>query len=177
MKHELCEIEAMAGSFAIRRKALADIVDTIKCQIERVYREHRAALKKAVVNAAEHQAALESMVAAAPELFQKPRTVVFHGIKVGYRKGKGGLDWDDDDQVVKLIKKHFPEMADVLIRKKETPNKLGLEELAAADLKRLGVMVEDTGDVVTVKPVDGGVDKIVKALLKNATEEIREEAA
>jgi hypothetical protein len=38
-------------------------------------------------------------------------------------------------------------------------------------LKKLGCTVRDTGDEVVIKPVDGDVDKIVRALLKDATEE------
>ena len=53
---------------------------------------------------------------------------------------------------------------------------LGPNLLEVDDLKRLGVTVEDTGDVVTVRPVDGAVEKTVKALLKNATDEAREAA-
>lgn len=164
-------------TFPVRRSALETVVTIVNQEIERAYRANIRFLKSAVAGVAEAQAILEAKIEASPELFQKPRTLIFHGIKVGFRKGKGGLAWEDDDQVVALIKKHFPKLSDVLIHTKETPSRTGLAELAVADLKRVAVTVEDTGDIVMVKAVDSGVEKTVKALLKNATDEIREEAA
>ena len=40
-----------------------------------------------------------------------------------------------------------------------------------ADLKRIGCTIEETGDVVVIKPTDSDVDKIVSALLADATAE------
>lgn len=177
MNHELDEIEARARRFANRRAALCDLVTTINQQLADVYRVNTPALKNAVAWVAQEQAALEALISARPELFEKPRTLIFHGVKVGYRKGKGNIDWEDDAQVVKMIKKHFPKMTDALIHIEETPIKAALSAMEASDLKRLGITVEDTGDYVVVKAVDSAVDKTVKALLKNATDEIREEAA
>lgn len=174
--HELDVIQAATKRFADKRQALEDLVNTVNCKIEAVYRKNTRALKIAVAQVAEQQAALEALIEASPELFEKPKSLIFHGIKIGFRKGAGGLNWEDDVQVVNLIKKHFPKLADVLIHIEETPIKKALSELPVSDLKRLGVTVEDTGDMVMVKAVDSAVDKAVKQLLKNATEEIKEAA-
>jgi hypothetical protein len=95
---------------------------------------------------------------------------------LGYQKGKGKIDWEDPDQVVRLIKKHFPEQADVLIATSEKPVKEALNGLSAAELKKIGVSVVEGGEVIFIKPTDSAVDKMVDALLKEATQDIEEAA-
>jgi hypothetical protein len=103
---------------------------------------------------------------------------MFHGIKVGYKKGTGKIEWEDADQVVKLIKKHFPDQADVLIISSEKPAKDALAQLTAAELKKLGVLVEESGDVPFIKDTSSEVDKLVAAFLKDeATDEEQAPAA
>lgn len=173
----LQQIESAARHCSHRREALKSLVKAINDSVERIYRERGPELKRLVLSAAQAQAELKLLVAEHPGEFEKPRTQVFHNIKVGYRKGIGGIAWEDDDDVIRLIKKHFPELEDVLIHTEETPIKKALQELPAVDLKKLGVTVEETGDVVVVKPVDTAVDKTIKALLKSASKELEQEAA
>jgi hypothetical protein len=176
VKHELDEIQVAAKRYADKREALTNLVYLVNDELERVYRTNLKFIRNAVANVADAEGQLSLMISARPDLFKKPRTLIFHGVKVGYRKGKGNIGWDDDAQVVKLIKKHFPEMTDALIHVEETPIKGALSAMEASDLKRLGITVEDTGDHVLVKAVDSAVDKTVKALLKNATDAAKEEA-
>ncbi|MEW5893352.1 MAG: host-nuclease inhibitor Gam family protein [Pseudomonadota bacterium] len=168
----LVDIETRAKKYAEAREHLAGIVAALNDGIEALKRDHMKRLKKAVADAAERHDALKALIEDAPELFVKPRTVVFHGIKLGYQKGKGKIEWDDADQVVRLIKKHFPEQADVLVATTERPAKDALAQLTAAELKKLGISVTDGGDAVFIKPADSAVDKMVDALLKDATEEV-----
>ena len=83
---------------------------------------------------------------------------------------------DDKDQVVRLIKKHFPEQADVLIKTVEKPIKGAIQQLPVADLKRIGVTVEETGDVVVIKSTDSEIDKLVSALLEQNDEDDENDA-
>lgn len=167
----LNEIEQRTRLLADARAALADIVGELNAGIEAIKRERMRALKAAVARVAERHAGLRALLEEAPELFVKPRTVTFHGVKVGYQKGAGKLEWEDADQVVARIKKFFPDLADVLIATTERPAKEALEELAAADLKRLGVTVEGVEDRVLIKYTDSTIDRLVKALIKGATED------
>lgn len=167
----LIEIETKAKAYADERNSLADVVANVNEQLEAIKRKWLPVIKRRVAATSEAHSVLKAAIEASPELFVKPRTVQVHGVKVGLQKGKGKVTWDDDDKVVKLIKKHLVESADVLINTKETPNKEAIASLAVADIKRIGCSVSDTGDEVVIKMTDGGVDKIVKALLKDATEE------
>jgi hypothetical protein len=170
----LADIEKLTKEFADARDLLTSRVEALNDEIEQAKRQALRGIKTSVGKAAEAQARLLAALEKEPDLFEKPKSQVFHGIKIGYRKGSGKIEWEDDDQVVKLIKKNHPELADVLIKTTEKPLKKALQELDAAALKKLGVTVEDTGDVPFIKPVDGEVDKLVAALLKDAIEEATE---
>ena len=171
----LQEIDQQAKIFAQDRRALAEIAGELNDALELAKKLHMVRLKNAVARAAESCGSLLALVEASPELFLKPRSLIHHGIKFGYAKSKGRIAWDDPIQVIKLIRKHYPDMADVLIATKEKPAKDALGNLTAAELKRIGVNVTEGGDAVFVKPTDSAVDKLVDALLKVAAEETGEE--
>lgn len=116
-----------------------------------------------------------ALVDAGRDLFQKPRTRIFDDIKVGLRKQKGRMDWEDADLVVARIKKHFPEQADILIRTKEEPNKEALLSLSAGDLKKLGISVVADCDAVEIKDTASEIDKLVDALLNGDKKKAAEE--
>lgn len=133
-------------------------------------RDHMPGIRRALNKAADIEARLRQLVTDNPGSFTKPRTLVLHGTKVGYQKAKGKIGFDKPERVVERIKRLMSEQADILIHKEEKPNKEALAKLPAADLKRLGCTVTDGGDEVIVKPIDGEVEKIVKAMLKAAAE-------
>lgn len=168
----LSDIETRAKRFAEAREKLAAIVAGLNDGIEALKRQVMPELKRAINRASEYHEELKTLIEDAPELFVKPKTVMFHGIKLGYQKGKGKIEWDDADQVVRLIKKYFPEQADILIIASEKPAKDALNNLTATELKKLGISVVEGGDAVFIKPADSAVDKMVDALLKAATEEV-----
>lgn len=167
---QLTELEPKAKAFADARAKVAEIVTQLNEGIDALKRDHMPALKRAISRAAEKHDQLKQVIEANPALFTKPRTVVYHGVKIGFAKGKGGISFDDADQVVRLIKKHFPEQADVLVNTVEKPVKDALGQLTVAELKKVGCSVIDAGDAVVIKPTDSEVDKLVDALLKGATE-------
>lgn len=165
------EIEGLTKKYADARGALGDTVAALKFEHEQTTRLYLKRIKGEVGKVREAEAALKAAIEESPALFAKPRTQVFHGVKVGFRKATGKIEFDDPDQVVKLIRKHFPDQFDVLVKTTEKPIKDALENLSAAELKKLGIEVADSGDVVVVKDASGEVDKIVAALLKEETEE------
>ncbi len=173
----LGDIERLTREFADARERLSGTVRTLEDRIEALKRQYLPGIRKQVGLAREKKSVLAAAIGDSPELFVKPRTVVISGIKIGFEKGKGSLGWESDEVVVKLIRKHFPGDADILIKTKETPLKKALSALSVADLKKIGVTVEETGDVVVIRPTDSEVDKLVDALLKDIDETGAEEAA
>jgi hypothetical protein len=167
----LNEIELLTKKYADARAVLSDRVYELETELEAAKRAKLRGIKQAVGTAAAAEAILRSVIEEHPELFEKPRTQIFHGIKVGFRKGQGGLDWDDEAEVVERIEKYFNKEAETYLHIKKKPDAEALEDLEASVLKKLGVSVVETGDQVVVKPVDGAVEKLVKTLLKGAVDE------
>ena len=174
----LITLDSLTKKFADARTDLSAAVSTLESQIEALKRAALPQIKRAVARAAEHQNNLGQAIDSARHLFDKPRTVVMHGIKIGLRKGAGGIDWEDDDKVVALIEKHFSKaQADLLVKTTKKPIAKALQDLDVAELKKLGCTVESTGDEVVIHPTDTAVDKLVNALLKDALDESAQEAA
>ena len=165
------DIERQTKVYAEAREKLAGMVAELTAGLEALKRDRLPAIKRALQRAAEKEAELRAVIEGAPELFTKPRTVVMHGVKVGWMKGAGKIDFDDPDQVVALIKKKLPDQADVLVATTEKPVKKALQQLSVKELQSIGCQVEGTDDVVVIKAVDSDVDKLVTALLRGATQE------
>ncbi|TXF11904.1 host-nuclease inhibitor Gam family protein [Pelomicrobium methylotrophicum] len=162
------DIERLTRAYADARSELSERVQALQDELEAARRRRLRGIKEAVARAADAHAALKAAIESAPELFQKPRTVTISGIVVGYRKMRGELSWDDPASVVRLIRRHYPDRADALIKVTEVPVKSALAQLTAAELRRIGVHVLEAGDQVLIKPADGDVDKVVDALLRDA---------
>lgn len=167
----LQEIERATKLYADARADLASVVTELNDQIEAAKRKHLAEIKRLVARAADRHGALSAALQDGKDLFNKPRTATFHGIKVGFMKGKGGIAFDDADTVVARIHKLYDDAeAKTLLHITEKPDKEALENLPADQLKKLGCTVVNTDDQVVIKPADSEVDKVVKALLAAATE-------
>lgn len=165
------DIQARTKAFADARSKLAELVTVLNDGLEQLKRDSLPGIRRAIERAAEKHAELKALLDDSADLFVKPRTVVLHGVKVGFEKGKGRIEFEDAAQVIKLIRRHLPDQADVLIATKELPVKTALAQLSVKELKAIGCTVDDAGDVVVIRPVDSDVDKLVTALLKGATEE------
>ena len=129
----LADIEKLTKGFSEGREDLAARVRTLEEEIQAVKKRHLAGIKRSVASVAEKQHALKTALEDSKDLFKKPKTMILHGIKIGFMKAKGKISWADDAQVVKLIKKHFPESAELLIKTTEKPLKDALQGLSAAD--------------------------------------------
>lgn len=165
----LSDIEAAAKAHAADRAQLEETVSELNAAIDAARRRSVPIIKRRLAKAAESHAALHALLADAAQLFVKPRTLILHGIKVGYEKGKGTVTWEDPARVVTLIRRHLPDQFEALVKVSETPRKTAIAQLPAADVKRIGCSVQDAGDQVVIRPVDSEVDKMVDALLRDAT--------
>lgn len=163
----LTEIESLTKTYADAHQGLADVMRKLEDDVRRLKRERLPAIRRAVTRAAEAKTALKLGIETDTALFDKPRTRVFHGVKVGLQKGKGGLTWDDPQAVVERIERIYDDEIGTLVRTRKEPNKQALAELPAADLKKLGVTIVDAGDEVVIRPVDGDIDRLVDALMSD----------
>jgi hypothetical protein len=175
----LGEIDTMAKTFSDARQRLSDTLQDLKDKQEALLRQYLPGMKSQVNIVKEKEEALKGAIEDSPEIFVKPRSIIMHGVRCGFRKGKGKLDWEDDTQVVKLIKKHHADQVDLLIKTVEKPVESALKQLDVAELMKLGITVEATGDVVIAEPTDSEIEKQVKKLLKEGEKkaQAQEEAA
>lgn len=172
------EIEQFAAAYATERDALAALVTEMNDAIEHVKRARLAAIKQAVQKARQAQADLKAAIEDGKSLFDKPRTRVLHGVKVGLTKQRGSVEFDDEEKVIARIRAQLPEdQVELLVRVKESIYKQAVYDLKAADLKRLGIRITADCDAVVIKSVDSEVDKLVNALLAEDAEEAMEAAA
>ncbi len=162
----LSEIEALTKRYSERRAYLTGIITELQAELERVKHPVLPVIRDAVGQVAEAHDALKEALEVSPELFERPKTRIFHRVKVGYRKQAGKVTMADEAKTIDLIRERLPKnQADLLIRVRESVHKPAVYDLTAADLKRLGIAIADDTDEVVIKPVDGDVDKLVNALL------------
>ncbi len=165
-------IERQAQKYSQAREVLASHVHDFNAAVEQLRAQHLPGIRKCVQRCQDLQSELVRQLAPRPDLFVKPRTMTFSGIKVGFQKGKGKLTWDDEEKVVARIRdKYSNQRAAVLIIVTEKPSKDALALLPASELKTLGVTIEDAADSVYIKAVDTEVDKLVARILEEGAVE------
>lgn len=171
----IAPLESCAKAYAAARTVLAARATELETEVAAITRRKLPGIRTALAHAADLQAKLVAAVDAHPELFVKPRTMTLHGIKFGFAKGKGAVDWDADDAVlVARIEAQFKGNGAVLkqlIKVEKTPIKDGLKALDAKEVAKLGVTIEATGDYIFVKAADKEVDALVKKILKEGNVE------
>jgi hypothetical protein len=164
-------IERLSKTYADARAVLAERVEALQAEIEDAKRRKVPGIKNALATVAEAQVRLHGEIDGHRGLFDKPRSQVFHGIKVGLVKGKGAVSFEDEARVIVLIRRHLPEQFEALVKISEKVRKAALNALPVADLRRIGCEAAETGDVVLIKDTASEVDKLVKALLKGIEED------
>lgn len=175
--NDMRKIEVVCKAARDARDVLAIRAQALQEEIADAQKRKLPGIRTAVAAVAEADAQLIAALQEVPHLFTKPKSVVFHGLQVGYKKGSGTIEIDDAQQVVKLVRKHFPDRFDDLIRVKESPIKAAIKNLTGAELHKLGITAQSSGEVVFITDATDGVDKLVKALLKGADVEQAEEEA
>jgi monomeric isocitrate dehydrogenase len=171
MPHAMVDIEKSSQRCADAYDRLGDLAAELDAAITTVKDEHMRAIRYAIEGLNKRTQELREMITEAPELFADPKTQVFHGVKVGYQKGKGKIVIDDPDRTVELIRKIFPDRTDELIATIAAPRKTAIDSLAAGDLKKIGCRIDGDGEQVVLRHVASDNEKLIRALLKAKPEE------
>jgi hypothetical protein len=168
----LQHINALAEGYAKKRAWLDEITTEIDDAQRAVLRMHKRRLTAAHAGAAEAFLELHTGIANNPQLFEKPRTFIVHGIKIGYQKQKGKVVIADEAKTIALIRKHLGEdAAATLIKTVESVIKPAAANLSASDLKRTGIELTADTDKVVISSVDSDLDKLIDRLLEEAAKE------
>jgi hypothetical protein len=169
------QIEMLTMMHAEARRLLGERMASLTAEMDTAKRRRLPGIRAALSAAKDSRERLASLIDESRTEFEKPRTRVFHGIKVGITKGKGKVQFADGDEVVKRIRRLFPDDVPMLINTVHTPIKAGLVNLTAAELKSLGCEVVGAGDFIVVSPADSELDKLVDALLAEPARELEED--
>lgn len=166
----IADIEKMTAKFSEARNKLAGLITNLEDDVRSIKRRHLPAIRKAISTTADAKEQLQAAIDGNRHLFEKPRTYIWHGIKVGINKGKGEIIVSNPDKVIELIRKHLPEHADVLIKVDEKPIKKAMANLSVQELRKIGVTLEEAGDMVVIRAVDGELDKLIDAVMAESEE-------
>lgn len=159
-------IEVATKFYADARNELSAEMDRLRERLKAVQAEHRLPLIALLDQAANARTGLQALLEAHPNLFEKPKTKQLHGIKVGFRKAPGKVEFADDDEaaVIQRVREHLKGKVKTLIATKETVKKEALKDLSAAELASIGVSIVDCGEEVVIKAIDTDLDKLIKGL-------------
>ena len=159
------QIEEAARFYADARGKLQAEVDRLNLAIKAVQAQHRSQLIALLDQAANARTGLESLLKEHPAQFEKPKTRQMHGIKCGFRKLPGRIEYADNEaKVIERIREQLRGKAKHLIQVKESLRKEQLAELSAAELASIGASLIDCGDEVVIKAIDTDLDRLIKSL-------------
>lgn len=172
---DFSKVEKLTQGYADARDQLMEVIGTMKAEMEEISRKHGKDVRKAVRKTADALALLKTELENSKELFDKPKSQIFSGVKVGFHKKIGEILVQDEEQTVALIKKILPGKKDLLIKTKETVVKAAMKNLEVGELKRIGAEVKADYDEVLIKPVDSSVEKVTDAVLKSLDIDVEKE--
>lgn len=159
------DIEKSCTKLAEARTRLAEKLTAMQSDMDQVRRTHQAEIRRAMSAVQAATAKLHALVEAHPEEFEKPRTQVYAGIKVGFQAGKERIDIPDPQATVDLIRKLLPEQADSLIVVEEKPVRAALAQLPQKTMRKLRVELVAGQDAVVIRPQDGDLEALAKSLV------------
>lgn len=164
----------MCAEFERESLELDALINQVEEELGDVSRRHLARLKQMASKVGRLEASLASAVEQSPELFQKPKTMVISGVKVGFRASAGRVVWDDEEAVVRAIRKVWKEDSDLMLSTVVSPRKEALKNLTPVELEKLGCRIEDDGDQVVCARANSDVKKLLDAVLKKLVEQMLE---
>ena len=142
---------------------------TFEHDLQDVQKTHRRAIDGALKTLLAARRELAAQVEAARELFANPKTLVLSGVKVGFRKDPDGVDVPNEETTLSACKELFKGAdSNPVVAVKESLVIPALRKLSPAEMELVGVVPTKGVDVVVVEPVEGDVEKLIAALVKEA---------
>ena len=169
------DVEKQTREFAQAKRQLDEIMGELGAETEALKKKYLPRIRSVMNTVTIRHGDLYRMIGENPDLFTKPRTQIIDGVRVGFSRGKGTLSIEDPELTIKLIRKHFEDQADILIRTSEEPAKAAIKKLDDAALKKIGCAIEGKEDRVVIEETDTQINKILGSLLKFQVEELSEE--
>lgn len=177
----LANIRAAAQNLSNRRNdtlASSTLLNAeIKSAIAPILERYQGTLDTYASAEAAAMKTLDDLIAAAPHLFLKPRSLTVDGVRCGYKREPDMLDWADAADVVTRIKSLRPDLVALLVRTEESLVVDALGGLDANDQRALGIRTVTGIDRRFITLGDNDVEKITKAIVTDATRRQGEDEA
>ena len=173
---DITAIDLLARQYADAQTDLDTQINDLRHVIDMSVRDAWPALRAATTRAAGRYEALLASVTDARDVFEKPKTKILHGVRVGYRKAKDSIQVLNADNTCALIEKHLPDQVDVLISTTKKPVMAGLEQLDDEQLRKIGCKRVAGRDEPIAALAETELDKVVAALMKGAIEKAEAES-
>jgi len=101
------------------------------------------------------------------QLFVKPKSLVLHEVRLGFKVSKEDYVFDDEVAVIEAIKDQFPPNAvQALVGSREYLRKSALADLTSEDLQAIGVEKVEASDEAFVRPEKTLDEKFINSLLQ-----------
>jgi hypothetical protein len=163
----LVEIERAARDYADRREHLLGHAQVVREHLEAERRKAVPSVTDLTRRCAEAQQRLHNLILRAAHLFEKPRTLILAGVRVGFRVVPGKSTVADD--AVGRLRAQLGADAEKYIRKTEEIDLAAAKQLPAALLARCGITVAPSTDAVVITAGPSDLEKYAAALLNDQT--------
>lgn len=147
----------------------------IKADTEELRKKYLARIRRVMSQVTARHADLYREIAENKDLFQKPRTQVIEGIRVGLSRGKGRLEVPNEEQTIAAIEEHLPKQAKFLIRIEKSLIVSAAKKLPPETLDLIGAEIVGKEDTVVIEEVEAQINKILSSLIKFQVEELSAE--
>lgn len=164
---DMTAIELTAKRLADAKRVLESELQRADQKLAKVREECGERLKAAALAVSSQEAELRDLARRAPALFQKPQSVEFDGVRVGWRKGKGRLELPAADVLIKRINAQLTlKQKQSVLKVKITVLKGPLAKLSGEILKKLGVNLTAAAQEPFVSYPKSATEKLVDWWLK-----------
>ncbi len=170
------DIETSADRYSIAKSDVTDLVEEITARVDELKKEFAPRVKAAMRIAATRHEDLYRLIADNPDLFKKPRTYLFAGLKVGMQTGPATIETDDESLTIELIEKHLTqEQQKLLVKTTKKLNVVAVKKLDEKTLRVIRASLVEGKDHVVIKETDTQFEKIFSSIVKDQVEELQEE--
>ena len=167
----LNELTTLCKNYSKARDALDELSGELRIERQRVVRKRMRGLRTRVADVSAAKDALMQAIKASPEVFERPRSRSVEGIKIGFRKKPGTLNYNPP-RSIRLIREQIPEQAEALIQIKESIVASAVKNLDAGTLARIGISMTGVDDEPFITVAKSDLDKLVDALLEDLPDEM-----
>jgi len=170
----ITDIETNCQKLAGQRGKLRRLFEARQKAINAICAQHDEEIRKIQGECTASRDELLAALEASRDLFKKPKSRTFHGITVGFEKGRDTVTIPDEKVVVGRIQTMLPAaQGKTLLVTETTIIKAAFKKLARDVLQKLGCSVVSGADKAIVHANDDDIETLVqKSLGDSATTEV-----